>query len=387
MNLDKENMKKILLIAFAIVLFYVGVGHLDVVFNGLKWVIALVFPFLFGACIAFILNVPMRSIERSLFGGYHGKRQKLINRLRRPVSFALTLICVLGIICIVVLFVAPQLGETIQSIIERIPDSFNQVQLWINEMLDKYQVVAEALGDIKINWDSIANHLTEFLKNGVSSVFTSTVGIAASIVNGLTTFFIGFVFAIYILFQKENLSRQVKKLMYAYAPEKRVDRIVEIAGISNRIFSRFLSGQCLEATILGTMFFITLTIFRFPYALLIGVLIAFTALIPIVGAFIGCFIGALLMLMVSPMKMVIFVIIFLVLQQIEGNIIYPKVVGNSIGLPAIWVLAAVTIGGSLMGIAGMLIFIPLVSVLYTLLRDAVRTRIKKRQIKPQKYSS
>lgn len=387
MNLDKENMKKIIFIAFAIILFYVGIGHLDVVFGGLKWIIALVFPFLFGICIAFILNVPMRSIEKSLFGGYHGRHQKLIQKLRRPVSFILTLLCVIGIIFIVVLFVAPQLGETIQSIIENIPAFFTEVQTLINEQMDKYQGVADALGDIQINWQSIANHLTEFLKNGVSSVFTSTVGIAASIVNGLTTFFIGFVFAVYILFQKENLGRQCKKLLYAYVPEKRVDRIVEIAAISNRIFSKFLSGQCLEATILGTMFFITLTIFRFPYALLIGVLIAFTALIPIVGAFIGCFIGALLMLMVSPAKMIIFIIIFLVLQQVEGNFIYPKVVGNSIGLPAIWVLAAVTIGGSLMGIAGMLIFIPLVSVLYALLRDAVRVRVKKRQIKPEKYGA
>ena len=385
MELNKHNIEKIIFIIAVGILIYTAVGHIDMVYGAVKWIIALLFPFLFGMCIAFILNVPMRSIENGLFGNYHGKYPRLMKKIRRPISFILTLIFILGIICIVILFIAPQLISTFQTIINGVPTFFTRLQNNINSLIDQYQWMADKIGDVEIDWTSLSSHLTDFLKAGAEGIFSSTVTIATSIINGVVTFFLGFFFAIYILFQKEKLSSQCRKLLYAYLPEKRADRIVEIASLSNRIFSKFISGQCLEATILGTMFFITLTIFRLPYALLIGVLIAFTALIPIVGAFIGCAIGALLMLMVSPGDMIFFVILFLVLQQIEGNLIYPKVVGNSVGLPALWVLAAVTIGGSLWGVAGMLIFIPLLSVIYTLLRQWAHTRLKQRKIKPDKY--
>ena len=215
-------------------------------------------------------------------------------------------------------------------------------------------------------------------------MLSSTVSAAMSIISGVTTFFIGFVFAIYILLQKETLSRQFKKLMRAYLPEAVTDRTLEILHLIYETFSSFFAGQCLEAVILGTMFFIVLSIFQLPYALLIGVLIAFTALIPLFGAFIGCAIGAFLMLMVEPLNALVFLIIFFVLQQLEGNLIYPHVVGNSVGLPSIWVLVAVTIGGSTMGIVGMLVFIPVCSVLYTLLREAVNKRLNKKNPPPKR---
>lgn len=385
MDLNKNNIKKIIFIIAIAILIYTAVGNIGVVYNGVLWVVSLLFPLLLGMCMAFILNVPMRSIEKGLFGNYHGKHPKLIKKIKRPVSFILTLIFIIGIICIVILFIAPQLVKTFQSIINGIPAFFTRTQNLINELVEEYQWIANKVGDVEIDWTALSSHLTEFLKNSAEGIFSSTLGIASSIINGIVTFFLGFFFAIYILFQKEKLSRQCKKLLYAYLPEKYADRTVEIASLSNRTFSKFISGQCLEATILGTMFFITLTIFRLPYALLIGVLIAFTALIPIVGAFIGCIIGALLMLMVSPGDMVLFVILFLILQQLEGNFIYPKVVGSSVGLPALWVLAAVTVGGSLWGVAGMLIFIPLLSVIYTLLREMTHKHLKQRKIKPFKY--
>ena len=196
----------------------------------------------------------------------------------------------------------------------------------------------------------------------------------------VTTSFIAFVFACYILLQKEKLHVQIKKVLFAYLPEKRVVSILDICSLTYKTFSNFLTGQCVEALILGSMFFVVMGIIRLPYALLVGVLIAFTALIPIFGAFIGCAVGAFLILMVDPWKAVVFIILFLVLQQIEGNLIYPKVVGNSVGLPSIWVLAAVSIGGSLMGVVGMLIFIPLVSVVYTIFRGDVYRRLEKKQI-------
>ena len=201
---------------------------------------------------------------------------------------------------------------------------------------------------------------------------------ATVLVNGTVNFIVGFVFACYILLQKEKLLYQLRKLLEAFLPEKAAEKIWYVGQLTEKIFSNFITGQCVEAVILGAMFAVTLSIFKFPYALLIGVLIAFLALIPIFGAFIGCVLGAFLILMVDPIKALIFIVIFLVLQQIEGNLIYPRVVGGSVGLPAIWVLAAVTIGGSLMGVLGMLIFIPLVSVFYTLLKQTVNRRIEEK---------
>ena len=215
-----------------------------------------------------------------------------------------------------------------------------------------------------------------FFQNGAGNVLNSTMSAIGSIVSGVATFVIAFVFACYVLLQKEKLSVQVRKVMYAFLPEKKVEWCLEVCSLAAKSFSSFLTGQCVEALILGMMFFIAMSIFSMPYALLVGVLIAFTALIPIFGAFIGCIVGAFLILMVAPVKALIFVIMFLVLQQIEGNLIYPKVVGSSVGLPSIWVLAAVTIGGSLMGVVGMLIFIPITSVVYTLFRASVYKKLK-----------
>ena len=220
--------------------------------------------------------------------------------------------------------------------------------------------------------------MVAFLKNGAGTMLNTTFSAAVSIVSGVSSFLIGFIFAIYILLQKETLSRQMKKVLEAFLPEPVVGRILDITALTERTFSNFLTGQCVEAVILGTMFFVALTLIRLPYGLLIGVLIAFTALIPIFGAFVGLAVGVFLMLMVNPMDALIFTITFFVLQQIEGNLIYPYVVGNSVGLPSIWVLVAVTVGGSMMGIVGMLIFIPLCSVLYALLRDGVNGRLGKK---------
>ena len=207
----------------------------------------------------------------------------------------------------------------------------------------------------------------------------------AGVVSGVSTFVIGLIFSFYVLLQKERLSRQGRQVLYALFPEPWADKALEVLRLSNRTFSSFLSGQCVEAVILGTLFVVAMTLCRMPYALLVGVLIALTALIPVVGAFIGCVVGALLIAVTNPWQAVGFVVLFLVLQQIEGNLIYPHVVGSSVGLPSIWVLAAVTLGGKLMGIAGMLFFIPLCSVLYALFRGFVKDRLKERNIPAKKW--
>lgn len=388
MELNKDNIKKIIFIVTVSIFIYMIFQRYEVVLNIVKWVFGIIFPFVLGCCVAFILNVPMRSVEKHLFGYYTGKREKLVNKIKRPVSFIVTLLLVLGVIFIVVFLVAPQMGDTFKSIYEQIPVFFEQIQLWINDLTKHYSGINEFVSslDLNINWASIGEKVMAFLQTFMSTAFSSTMGIAVSIVNGVVTFVVGFIFSIYLLFQKETLCVNVKKLMYAYLPEKKVDKIIEIAALSNKTFSKFLSGQCLEAVILGGMFFITMTIFRMPYALLISVVIAFCALIPVVGAFIGCIVGGLLILIQNPMQAFWFVVLFLVLQQIEGNLIYPRVVGSSVGLPSIWVLVAVTVGGSVMGVAGMLFFIPLTSVVYTLLREVVYKRLKQKKISSEKIS-
>lgn len=385
MNLSKENMKKMALLIVMAILVYNGVKHIDVVLDCIIKLLGLVFPFIIGGCVAFVLNVPMSAIERHVFERYHGKHQKLVSKIKRPLSFFMAVILVVGVIILVAVFITPQLGETIGAIINQIPKFFNDVQVWINQLMDEYKWVADQLGQLEIDWNSLSKSLISFLQTSIGSAFSSTMGFAFALINGVVTFFLGFVFAVYVLFQKEKLSVQVKKMMYAYLKESHADRIIEVLHMTHRTFSRFLSGQCCEAVILGTLFFVTLTIFKMPYALLISVVIAFLSLIPIVGAFMGCFIGALLILMVNPWEAIAFVAIFLVIQQIEGNLIYPRVVGSSIGLPAIWVLVAVTVGGSAFGIAGMLVFIPLTSVVYSLLREWMYKRLSDRHIPKEKF--
>ena len=235
-------------------------------------------------------------------------------------------------------------------------------------------VMLEELDFDSINWNSVLNGIVDFMKNGLGNVVTSTVMVASTIIGGVVNLFVALVFSFYILAQKEKLGDQLKRVMHAYFSQGLYERALEVASLANRNFSNFITGQCMEAVILGSMFVVSMAVFRFPYALLVGVLIAFTALIPIVGAFIGCFVGTFLIMVDDPIKAAWFLVLFIILQQVEGNLIYPHVVGNSVGLPSIWVLAAVTIGGSLMGVAGMLIFIPIVSTIYALLRDDVNQK-------------
>jgi len=332
----------------------------------------IVWPFILGAAIAFILNVPMRNIERHLTVFGEG------SRLRRPVSLVVTILLVTGGLFLVIFVVAPQLVKTFMNLQSSIPVFFAGVRDEAERIFASNPQILEYMNQMEVDWQEVFQNMVAFLKSGAGTMLNTTFSAAVSIVSGVSSFLIGFIFAIYILLQKETLGRQIKKVLAAFLPEPAVGRILDITALTERTFSHFLTGQCAEAVILGTMFFVVLTVIRLPYALLIGVLIAFTALIPIFGAFVGLAVGVFLMLMVNPMDALIFTITFFILQQIEGNLIYPYVVGNSVGLPSIWVLVAVTVGGSMMGIVGMLIFIPLCSVLYALLRDGVNMRMGKK---------
>ena len=375
MELNRDTINKIRgLILFTVITVIVGINYIKVL-GLLAAAVNMAAPFILGAAIAFILNVPMRRIESSL-----SHVLKKGSRLLRPVSMALSILLVAGVLFLVMFVVAPQLVRTLLGLQSSIPVFFGEVRQWLEQLFAENPQILINMEQIQIDWQQLFNDSLKFLKNGAGSMLDTTFSAAISIVNGMSTFLIGFIFSIYILLQKENLIRQTKKLLAAFLPERTVEGIVRIAALTSRTFSNFFTGQCMEAVILGSMFFIVLVVLRLPYALLIGVLIAFTALIPVFGAFIGWAVGAFLMLIISPMDALLFSVVFFTLQQIEGNMIYPHVVGNSVGLPSIWVLVAVTLGGSMMGVVGMLIFIPLCSVLYTLLRDTVNERLKRRKL-------
>ena len=372
MELNRDTINKIRgLILFTVITVIVGINYIKVL-GLLAAAVNMAAPFILGAAIAFVLNVPMRRIESSL-----SHVLKKGSRLLRPVSMALSILLVAGVLFLVMFVVAPQLVRTLLGLQSSIPVFFGEVRQWLEQLFAENPQILINMEQIQIDWQQLFNDSLKFLKNGAGSMLDTTFSAAISIVNGMSTFLIGFIFSIYILLQKENLIRQIKKLLAAFLPERTVEGIVRIAALTSRTFSNFFTGQCMEAVILGSMFFIVLVVLRLPYALLIGVLIAFTALIPVFGAFIGWAVGAFLMLIISPMDTLLFSVVFFTLQQIEGNMIYPHVVGNSVGLPSIWVLVAVTLGGSMVG---MLIFIPLCSVLYTLLRDTVNERLKRRKL-------
>ena len=380
MDLSKISIKKIRELIVFTALLVVALWKFDVVLGVLKTIWDIIFPFVLGGAIAFLTNVPMSFLEKKIFEKVK-KKNKIVRKLKRPISLILTIVLVVGVIALVMFGVIPQLTRTMGNLVTSINDFIPQMQSWIGEFFHNNQEIMNLVDQIEFDPDQAIKWGISLLGNGAGNMMNTTMSAVGSIVSGVATFFIAFSFACYILFQKEKLHVQIRKVFFAFLPRQKADAFLKVCSLTYRTFANFLAGQCLEAVILGSMFVVTLSILRMPYALLIGVLIAFTALIPIFGAFIGCAVGSFLIFMVSPQQAILFVIVFLVLQQIEGNLIYPHVVGESVGLPSIWVLAAVTIGGNLMGIVGMLVFIPLLSVIYTIFREFVYMRLKKQNIK------
>ena len=380
MDLSKMSIKKIRELIVFTALLVVALWKFDVVLGVLKTIWDIIFPFVLGGAIAFLTNVPMSFLEKKIFENVK-KKNKIVRKLKRPISLILTIVLVVGVIALVMFGVIPQLTRTMGTLVTSINDFIPQMQSWIGEFFHNNQEIMNLVDQIEFDPDQAIKWGISLLGNGAGNMMNTTMSALGSIVSGVATFFIAFSFACYILFQKEKLHIQIRKVFFAFLPRQKADTFLKVCSLTYRTFANFLAGQCLEAVILGSMFVVTLSILKMPYALLIGILIAFTALIPIFGAFIGCAVGSFLIFMVNPQQAILFVIVFLVLQQIEGNLIYPHVVGESVGLPSIWVLAAVTIGGNLMGIVGMLVFIPLLSVLYTIFREFVYLRLKKQNIK------
>lgn len=380
MDLSKLSMKKIRELIIFTVLLVVALWKFEVVIDVLKTIWGIIFPFVLGGAIAFVINVPMSFLEKKIFGKTKDGN-KVGKKLARPISLLLTIILAVGVIALVMFGVIPQLTRTMGSLMISIANFVPQMQNWIRDFSHNNQEIMKLVNQVQFNQDQAIKWGISILGSGAGNMMNTTMSAVGSIVSGFATFFIAFSFACYILFQKEKLHVQIRKVFFAFISKQKAEVFLKICSLTYQTFANFLTGQCVEAVILGSMFVVTLSILKMPYALLIGTLIAFTALIPIFGAFIGCAVGCFLIFMISPKQAILFIIVFLILQQIEGNLIYPHVVGGSVGLPSIWVLAAVTIGGNLMGIVGMLIFIPLVSVLYTIFREFVYLHLKEKNIK------
>lgn len=374
MELNKKNMQQLMiLISFGIGLFWI-LSNLELVLGFLSHFIHLLLPFIIGAIIAFILNIPMTKIESFIKGKLKNKNTKLPIR---TISITLSLVFFLAFILLICFLLIPELIDNIQLLIKNIPHFFENIQTWILNLAGNYPEIQTKIQEVFKDTTNVNN----IMINVLNYIINGSINFITSLISSLFTIFTAIVFAVYMLSQKEYLHRGVTKMMYAYLKKDHVEKITDIAPLSNRTFWKFISGQCVEAFILGTIFFVVLTLLRFPYALIISVITTVTALIPMFGAMIAMIIGALLIAVTNPLEAVLFIIVFQVIQQIENNFIYPKVVGKSVGLASMWTLMAVILGGSMFGIVGMIIGLPLASILYAILRKVTNDRLNKKKIK------
>ena len=383
-KIDKSVLKKLFVLAAGCILFawlVLDTARATAMFSTV-W--NLISPFVVGAGIAFVFNVPMRAIERQLAD---------IRRagFRRLLSIVLTILCLVLIIMFVFELLIPQIRLTVASLSQTIPVFIEGLAAKLMVMMQDHPElrawIQEALKLESLDWNTILTETLGFLSNQMSTVMGGAVSVIGSVTGAIINMVVSIAFAIYCLSRKEILSRQGRRLLYSFLSENHADQVIRVLRLTNSTFSNFISGQCLEACILGCLFAVAMAIFKMPYISLVSVVIGVTALIPVVGAFVGCILGTFLILVNNPIKALTFVIMFLVIQQLENNLIYPRVVGTSIGLPGMWVLVAVSVGGDLMGVGGMLLMIPVTSVIYALLREFTDKRLAERGIPPEKLQN
>ena len=374
--MEKDKLKKPIILILVALIGLCIVINIETLWNVLGTIFRIINPFIIGGCLAFILNIPMSFFERKLIARKRkknkNKNKKINKRLLRVLSIIFAIVVILLIVTFIFTLILPELVNVIGLLIDNIPYYVER----ITEFANKYDLNVPDLNSIMEEANLDIEAVKQSLIGSIPSLLSSSISFVGSIISGISSFFIAIIFAIYILIDKEKLQAQVTKLLYAYLKEEKVNKIINVGKVTRTTFKNFFTVQCLEATILGTLCIIGMLILRIPYAIPIGILIGVTALIPVVGAFLGAAIGAILILAVNPIKVITFIIFIIILQQVEGNLIYPRVVGNSMGLPGMWVLFAVTVGGSLGGILGMLLGVPITCVIYTLLKQNVNNRIK-----------
>ena len=375
---EKMGMKRpiigyILLIAALIL----GIQNITVVVTVLQTVAGVLQPLILGAVIAYILNILMKKLEKIYFPK---SKNRLINKTKRMVCIILSLLLVIGILGLVMGLVLPELVGAFAVIAESVPVYYEKLVAWLMTYSDKFPVIEEYINGLQLDWSQITKNLVMYATSGVGGIFNSAISVVSVVVGGIVNFVIALIFAIYLLAGKEKLSAQLKRVLAAYLSEKKRAQLAQMVAVADNTFSCFIVGQCTEAVILGSLCTIGMWILRFPYAPMTGAFIGVTALIPVAGAYLGAGVGAFMIMTVDPMKALLFLIFIVCLQQLEGNLIYPKVVGSSVGLPALWVLAAVTVGGGINGIFGMLLGVPIAATLYKLIGTDVRKKVDKQKV-------
>lgn len=377
MEFNKKNVKAIIiLITFTMLLWILGT-HLQAVFNVFKYIYKICRPIITGLCIAFVLNVLLYPIENVWFKFIKNNKRPFVRKLTRPVGIVVTLLVIIAVLSLFILFIIPGISETVANLIVNIPTYISKAYAWFEQTLESFNLAADFLPNVKIDWDKFFDTINNYLSDGGSTdIINTATTITSSVFGGIVNALLSFVLAIYILAQKEKISKFAKSFMQAFLREKTAKRVTEICTIASKRFSNFIRYQCLEALILGTLCFILMLIFKFPYALLISVIVAVTALVPVVGPVVGTALGTLIIFTVSPIRGILFLVMLLVLQQIETAFIYPRVVGHSVGLPGVIVLSAVLIGGNIGGVLGSLISTPVAAVMYVLTRELIDKRIE-----------
>ena len=360
-------------ITYGILLFFL-LQNIGRIFNLADGMMGLLSPIVIGFFIAFILNIPMRAIERGLVNRFLVRKE--LPSLRRTISILLTLLVVILLFTVIVRYVGPQLTDSVMLLGRQMPGYMNEVQKWVTDISQNVELPAEVATKLTTYFNDALQWLLNFLTDFVPKLIGGVVGFASSLIN----VFMGLVFALYMLFNKEKMVRGVKKLTAALLPENIFRKVHDVAALTNNTFNGYFTGQLTEAFVLGGLCFLGMSIFRFPYAPLISVIVGVTALIPILGADLGAIPSAFLILIESPIKALWFVIFIVCLQQLEGSLIYPRIVGSSIGLTGFWVMAALIVGGGIAGIPGVIIGVPACSVLYTLTSKKTNEVLKKKQL-------
>lgn len=364
-----------LLATYVVVLAYILL-NIQNMYSVFAYTFSLLSPILIGIALAFMLNIPMKFFENKLLKSLDNNKKIFVRKLKRPLAILLTLAIVFGIIITLIFFIVPQLSHSISTLINIIPSSITSIEKSLSSSLHSTDLFNSIWPTFANIWSKVLSAVTSVTGMAITNIVNLTIGITTTIIN----FFMAFILSIYMLASKEKLLRQCKKLIYAFIPLKHANRIMEVVHISDKMFSAFVTGQFIEAIIIGIMCFVGMTIFSMPYAILISIIISVTALIPIFGAFIGIIPGIFILLTVSPATAFWFIILIIVIQQIEGNVIYPKVVGNSLGIGGIWIMISMLIGADLFGILGMIIGIPLFGIFYTVLSKVVNSKLKKKNL-------
>ena len=378
--MDKKELKKYLIIGAVAVAVMVIVKNLSYIGSFMSLIFTAFSPLVIGCAIAFVFNIIMSFFERHYFPK---SRKKIAEKTKRPV-------CLLFSVCIVALgifliakIVVPEVAESCKVLYNTIPDIAERLKEWAIKNFENIPDIQKKISELDINWATVTENIASFLTSGATGLISSLVGIIGSFTLSITKICVGIAFAIYLLIYKDGIKKGVSRLKNAYLEKKTADKLQHIFDVTNKTFKSFFVGQFTEAIILGFLCSIGMLILRLPYAVMTGTVVGVTALVPIVGAFIGAIFGVFMILTVNPMQAVIFIIFLIILQQIEEKFIYPKVVGSSIGLPGIWVLASITVGGAMSGILGMLLGVPTVAVIYKLVCE----NLEKRESEKEKQTS